>query len=144
MPTTLFQPRAQALNACAGVFTILLMVAAPARAADASTPSTMSVDASAMVVTGSLLSVAAAGSAVVASVEVVGDGIDLVLDAAGQASVATVKLSAGAARGISLAAGTTLQVAALSTGTALVASGRVIAFIPNAAGKALLHHARVD
>ena len=51
-------------------------------------------------------------------------------------------LLGAAARGLSLAAGTTLEVAALSTGHALVLSGKVLAFIPNEAGKALLHHAR--
>jgi hypothetical protein len=35
-----------------------------------------------------------------------------------------------------------LQVIALSAGHALVLSGKVIAFIPNEHGQALLHHAR--
>jgi hypothetical protein len=99
-------------------------------------------DASAMVVGGSLLSVAAAGSVVVASVQAAGDGIELVLEGAAGASRATVRLSGQAARGLSVAAGTTLQVMALSTGHVLVLSGQAVAFIPNEAGKALLRHAR--
>jgi hypothetical protein len=99
-------------------------------------------DASAMVVGGTLLSVAGGVSLVVASARVVGDGIELVLDGAAGASVATVRLSGAAARGLSVAAGTTLDVVAVSTGHMLVLSGAVLAFIPNEAGKALLHHAR--
>jgi hypothetical protein len=131
---------------CACVFTLAGALVAPAaaQAADASTPSAMSVDASGMVVSGSLLSVAAAGSAVVASAEVAGDGVNLVLDAGGRASVATVRVSAAAARGLSVGAGTVLQVVALSTGELLVLSGKVLAFIPNTAGAALLHHAQVS
>ena len=47
-----------------------------------------------------------------------------------------------AAGGLSLATGTVLEVVTASTGQVLVMSGRAIAFLPNEAGKALLHHAR--
>ena len=83
-------------------------------------------------------------SVVVASATAVGDGIEIVLESAGQASRATVRLSGEAARGLSIGAGTVLQVVAMSTGQALVLSGKVLAFIPNEAGQALLHHARAS
>lgn len=116
---------------------------ASAHAEDASTNASQSLgDASAMVVGGTLMSVAGTASLVVASAAMVGDGIELVLEGAAGASVATVRLSGAAARGLSVAAGTALDVVAVSTGHMLVLSGKVLAFIPNEAGKALLHHAR--
>jgi hypothetical protein len=38
--------------------------------------------------------------------------------------------------------GTSIQVVAESTGTALIAAGRILAFIPNEVGRSLLFHAR--
>jgi len=109
---------------------------------DASAPSHLSTDASAMVIGGSLLSVAVAGSVVVVSVAASAEGVVLVLQGAGQASTATVRLSGEAARGLSIAAGTVLEVVATSTGHVLVLSGKALAFVPNELGKALLHHER--
>jgi len=37
-----------------------------------------------------------------------------------------------------------VEVVAMSAGQALVASGKVLAFIPNESGKALLHHSKVN
>jgi hypothetical protein len=104
--------------------------------------SNASANLSAVVVGGAALSVVATGSVVVASVKTVGDGIELVLENAIDASRATVRLSGKALGGVSLAAGTTLEVVTASTGYVLVMSGKALAFIPNEAGKALLHHAR--
>lgn len=115
-------------------------LAAPAAAPSA--PSQASANLSAVVVGGSILTLAAAGSVVVASVRTVGDGLEVVLESAVDASRATVRLSSTAAGGLSLATGTVLEVVTASTGQVLVMSGRAIAFLPNEAGKALLHHAR--
>ncbi|PQO99238.1 hypothetical protein C5614_09080 [Massilia phosphatilytica] len=115
-----------------------------AHAADPSAPSRAISEATGSVVLGSLAAVSVAGSVVVVSVEKVGEGIEVVLEGAGQASRATVRLSGEAARGLSIGAGTVLQVVAMSAGQALVLSGKVIAFIPNEVGQALLHHARAS
>ena len=104
--------------------------------------SNASANLSAVVVGGSILTVAAAGSVVVASVKTVGDGLEVVLENVADASRATVRLSGKAAAGVSVAAGTTLEVVTASTGYVLVMSGKALAFIPNEAGKALLHHSR--
>jgi hypothetical protein len=104
--------------------------------------SNASANLSGVVVGGSLLTLAATGSVVVASVRTVGDGIEVVLEGAADASRATVRLSSRAAAGVSLAAGTALEVVTASTGYVLVMSGKAIAFLPNEAGKALLHHSR--
>ena len=97
---------------------------------------------SSLVVGGSILTVAAAGSLVVASVRTVGDVLEVVLESAVDASRVTVRLSGTALGGLSLATGTVLEVVTASTGYVLVMSGKTIAFLPNEAGKALLHHAR--
>jgi hypothetical protein len=107
-----------------------------------SAPSQASANLSGVVVAGSILTAGAAGSVVVASVRTVGDVLEIVLAGAVDASRATVRLSASAAGGLSLVTGTVLEVVTASTGQVLVMSGRAIAFLPNEAGKGLLHHAR--
>jgi hypothetical protein len=124
--------------------TLLGLACAGASAADASAPSNAISEVTGSVVLGSIAVVGVAGSVVVDSVASAADGIEVVLEGAGQASRATVRLSGDAARGLSIGAGTVLQVVALSAGHALVLSGKVIAFIPNEAGQALLHHARAS
>jgi hypothetical protein len=107
-----------------------------------SAPSQASANLSAVVVGGSILTVAAAGSLVVVSVRTVGEALEVVLESAVDASRATVRLSGKALGGLSLATGAVLEVLTASTGYVLVMSGKTIAFLPNEAGKALLHHAR--
>lgn len=124
--------------------TVFGLACAGASAAEPSAPSTAISEVTGSVVLGSIAVVGVTGSAVVDSVAAVGDGIEVVLEGAGQASRATVRLSGDAARGLSIGAGTVLQVVALSAGHALVLSGKVIAFIPNEVGQALLHHARAS
>jgi hypothetical protein len=114
--------------------------AAPNSASSAA--SQASANLSGVVVFGSILSVAAAGSLVVASVRTVGEGVEVVLESAFDASRTTVRLSGKALGGLSLATGAVLEVVTASTGYVLVMSGKTIAFLPNEAGKALLHHAR--
>src|SRR5450830_1715113 len=86
---------------------------------------------SARVMGGALESVAGAGSLVV-------------LKAAGKASSATLALSGRAARDASLVVGASVEMVALSTGYLLVTAGRVLAFIPNEAGRVLLHSSRIE
>jgi hypothetical protein len=122
----------------------LLGLACAGASADASAPSKAISEVAGSVVLGSIAVVGVTGSVVVDSVASVADGIEVVLEGAGQASRATVRLSGDAARGLSIGAGTVLQVVAMSAGHALVLSGKVIAFIPNEVGQALLHHARAS
>jgi hypothetical protein len=126
-----------------------LAIASGARAAPDGGPSAASqasANLSGVVVFGSILSVAAAGSLVVVSVRTVGEGVanvlEIVLESAFDASRTTVRLSGKALGGLSLATGAVLEVVTASTGYVLVMSGKTIAFLPNEAGKALLHHAR--
>ena len=102
--------------------------------------------ASAIVLVGSMSVLAAAGEVVIDKVEDVADGSVLVLKSAarGASSTATasVKLSQKAMQGLPLAAGTVVKVVAVSTGHMLVLSGKAIAYVPNAAGNAILHHSK--
>ncbi len=122
--------------------TLLGLACASGQAAGQSNPSQASANLSGVVVVGSVLSVAATGSVVVASAKTVADGLEVVLENVVDGSRATVRLSGRAAGGLSLAAGATLEVVTASTGHVLVMSGKAIAFLPNEAGKALLHSAR--
>lgn len=122
--------------------TLLCFACASSGAAGQSNPSQASANLSGVVVIGSILSVAAAGSVVVASVRTVGEGLEVVVESVADGSRATLRLSGQAIGGLSLAAGTAVEVVTASTGYVLVASGRALAFLPNEAGKALLHSSR--
>lgn len=98
--------------------------------------------ASAIVLVGSMSVLAAAGNIVVDRVEEVADGSILMLKNASGTSTASIKLGKQALQGVSLAAGTAVDVMAVSTGHTLLLSGKVIAYIPNAAGNAMLHHSK--
>jgi hypothetical protein len=124
--------------------TLFGLACASASAADPSAPSKAISEVTGSIVLGSIAVVGVTGSVVVDSVAAVGDGIEVVLEGAGQASRATLHLSGEAARGLSIGAGTVLQVVAMSAGHALILSGKVIAFIPNEIGQVLLHHARAS
>ena len=79
----------------------------------------------------------------VVAVEATSAGTVWVLERASDGARASVTLSAQAAGGLSVAAGTAVVVTAMSTGWVLSAVGRAIAFIPNEVGAALLYNERV-
>ena len=79
----------------------------------------------------------------VVAVEASATGAVWVLERASDGARATVRLSAQAASGLSVVAGTAVVVAAVSTGWVLSTASRAIAFIPNEIGAALLYNERV-
>jgi hypothetical protein len=99
---------------------------------------------SVVVTFGTLSVLAGSGQLVVGSMQAVGDGLEVVVKSVADGASATLRFSAQAAKGLGIAVGTAVQVIGTSTGHALVASGKVLAFIPNETGKALLHHSRKD
>jgi hypothetical protein len=111
---------------------------------DLSNGSALAAQGSATVVYGSLSAVAASGTIIVESVEAAGDASVVVLAGASEAARAGLRLSGRAAREASLVAGASVGVVAISAGYLLVASGKVLAFIPNEIGKALIHHSRAS
>lgn len=132
-------------NITATTLLALALVATPGRAADgsdASTASAMSAEGSGMVVDGSLMVAAGSGTVIVKSVEASAESVVFVVEGSANGASATVRLIGSGAREASLAAGQVLQATTVSAGVMLIASGKVLAFIPNEAGKALLHHSR--
>ncbi|QYF92221.1 hypothetical protein KY495_15815 [Massilia sp. PAMC28688] len=107
-----------------------------------STPSDMSVFGSVLVVWGSGEALSAAGTAVVESVEKTGDVVTVVLKGASNASRTAIRGSGAVLGKASLAVGGTVEILTMSSGYALIAAGDVIAFLPNEAGKALMHQSR--
>lgn len=71
------------------------------------------------------------------------DTVKLMLESASQGAKWSLEMSSGAFRASGAAVGQTLQVSAVTGGRLLVLSGKVLAFIPDTVGKALLEHSRV-
>jgi len=79
----------------------------------------------------------------VVAVEASADGTAWVLERASDGARASLTLTASAAGGLSVAAGTAVTVSAIGAGWVLSAAGQAVAFIPNEIGKALLYNERV-
>ena len=80
---------------------------------------------------------------VVKTVESTARGTVVVLERASDGAQASIELTGRAVGGASLAAGTLVTVSVIGAGVLLSAAGEVIAFIPNALGRALLHNERL-
>ena len=90
------------------------------------------------------VAVLSAGAALtVVAVEASATGTVWVLERASDGVRGSVMLSADVARGASLLVGSAMLVTAVSAGWVLSAAGKVVAFVPNQLGRALLHHERV-
>lgn len=78
----------------------------------------------------------------VKAIEASGDSVVLVLQGASGAVETSAKIAGDVAQAASVGIGTSVKVVALSTGYALFATSVLIAFVPNAIGRNLLHHER--
>jgi hypothetical protein len=67
-----------------------------------------------------------------------------VLERASDGARASIKVAGRAADGVSKAVGTSVLVSVIGTGVVLSAAGEVLAFVPNAVGRALLHNERLS
>jgi len=99
--------------------------------------------ASAAVAIPAALSVAGS-QLVVKSVQVSGDAVVYVLERVADGAQASVRVSLGAASYSIRQVDTAVSVVVISTGVMLVATGEVLAFIPNEMCRALLHSARLS
>ena len=137
MKTKLIQ-RCLAKTAVAALLALNL-AGAHAQSVEASMLSTLpvavSVAAPVVLSTGAVLTVVA--------VEASATGAVWVLERASDGARSTLRLSAQAAGGLSVVAGTAVLVTVMSTGWVLSAAGAAIAFIPNEIGAALLYNERV-
>ncbi len=80
----------------------------------------------------------------VVAVEASAEGTVWVLERASDGARASLTLSAAAAGGLSVAAGTAITVSAFSAGWVLSAAGKALAYIPNQVGEALLYNERIS
>ncbi|AMM24335.1 hypothetical protein AX767_08215 [Variovorax sp. PAMC 28711] len=79
----------------------------------------------------------------VAAVEASVDGTVYLLERASDGARASVRLGSRAANGASVGVGTAVVVSVIGTGVVLSAAGEVLAFVPNALGRALLHNEKL-
>jgi hypothetical protein len=80
---------------------------------------------------------------VVGFVHAAGETVALTIKNVANGSTYVVKGTIKAAQGASVAVGTSVRVAAESTGYTLMASGQLLSFIPNGIGQMLLHQSQV-
>lgn len=79
---------------------------------------------------------------VVRAVNATAKGVELSLQGVSGAIETSATIATEVAEAASVGVGTSVRVVAESTGHALVASGVLLAFVPNEIGRALLHHSR--
>ena len=120
-----------------------LSLTAHAHSPNASDASALSMLPIAVSVAAPALFLSAGAMLTVVAVEASAAGVVCVLERASDGVRASVTLSAQAAGGLSVAAGTVVVVTAFSAGWVLSAAGRAIAYIPNEIGAALLYNERV-
>jgi hypothetical protein len=99
--------------------------------------------AGALVAVPAALSVGGA-TLVVVSVEAAVDGTVYVLERASDGARASIKVAGRAAGSVSNAVGTSVLVTVIGAGVVLSAAGEVLAFVPNAIGRALLYNERLS
>lgn len=91
------------------------------------------------------VALSAAGAVlVVKAVEVGAQGSVYALERTSDGARVSVRVVAHSASAVALAVGSALVVTLVSAGTVLSAAGEVVAFIPNALGRSLLHHERLS
>lgn len=97
---------------------------------------------SAMVALPAALSVGGAVLTVIA-VQASADGTVYLLERTSDGARASIRVSGRVGQGASQAIGTTITVSVIASGVLLSAAGDVLAFLPNALGRALLHDERL-
>jgi hypothetical protein len=128
------------LSSIALAATLAFSLAGPAHAqSDASTASVGASMLSGILVVGSVGTLGeGSGQMVVSSVQTVGESTTVVLKNIASGAAVSVKVAASALREAGVSVGTAVQATAEASGYALMASGKLICFIPNEIGKSLL------
>lgn len=88
--------------------------------------------------------VVGASFVVIGVVAGVGEVVSVVVQSSVDGSKAVIKASSATAREVGVSVGSGIKVVATSTGYALLASGKLLAFVPNAVGSALLHQSKLS
>ena len=74
----------------------------------------------------------------------VGEVVSVVVQSSVDGSKAVIKASSAIAREVGVLVGSGIKVIATSTGYALLASGKLLAFVPNAMGQELLYQSKLS
>lgn len=82
-------------------------------------------------------------SLLVESVGASANGVVYVVKNVATGASATLEVSGNAAGAVSVGVGTVIESSAIGAGVILSAAGKVLAYIPNAVGKALMHNERL-
>lgn len=98
--------------------------------------------ASGKVISGSVGVLGASGELIVVGVEQSAHGVSVVMKNAADVSGEVITVMIDGAHAASVATGQLLKASAHGVGHVLVASGKVIAFIPNEVGQSLIHQSR--
>jgi hypothetical protein len=123
--------------------TALAGVAVPLQAHAQSEASAVGASATAVVAVPAALSVGGSMLTVIA-VEASADGTVYLLERASDGARASVKVMGRAANGVSTTVGASVVVSVIGTGLVLSAAGEVLAFVPNAVGRALLYNEKLS
>lgn len=102
----------------------------------------LSAAGSGLVVVGSVESLAASGKLIIEGIEQVGNVARISVKGASDASRAVIEVGADVVGKASLVAGMSLTAVAESGGLAITQSGKLIAFIPNELGRAMVKQSR--
>lgn len=97
-------------------------------------------EASAEVIAGSASVIVTGAELIVSGLETVGEFTVVTLKGAAEAGTVALRIPSALVGAASLTTGTTIRVVTESTGQALIASGKLIAFLPDEVGGSLLHH----
>ena len=81
---------------------------------------------------------------VVKTIEVGAQGSVYALERTSDGARVSVKVAANSSAAVALVVGSAVVVSLMSAGTVLSAAGEVVAFIPNALGRALMHNERLS
>lgn len=111
---------------------------------DASDASELSMVPVVLSVTAPALVLSAGATLSVVSVEASAEGTVWVLARASDGARTSVVVASKAAGGLSVAAGTAIEVSVFSAGWVLSAAGKAVAFIPNELGRSLMHNERIS
>ena len=125
---------------------IASFAATPAAATDSTAASAegsqAAIAGSGMMLDGSANVIRAGGARPLAGITAAGDASAIVLRDGATGSEASLRVGAEVAQAGSLAVGQTVSVVAEATGMSLFAGGRLVAFVPNEIGRALVYAAR--
>jgi hypothetical protein len=119
-----------------------LLQATPVRAQSttASQLSAISVAPSAASAEVALAALPAGSELVVTALRTVGDVVVLSVEAAGHGAAISLEVSAAAVRSTGLVVGSVLVTAATSAGVMISVGSEVVAFVPDALARSLIHH----